>query len=134
MQSLSFKMFVTFAIYIHIILHSAPHNTYYVLFIFYNKVLWCIFKKNMKTNRNITNSCYYWEVPNVLKKNLIIIKSIIVSKWNHLFKNNYFRKKKKEIIIMDLSLETFRSFVVQWSTKIVSCQPQLKPLRRIHFY
>ena len=31
---------------------------------------------------------------NVMKKNLIIIKSIIVWKWNHLFAKNYFRKKK----------------------------------------
>ena len=28
------------------------------------------------------------------KKNLIIIKSIIVWKWNHVFMKNYFRKKK----------------------------------------
>ena len=33
-------------------------------------------------------------MPNVTKKNLIIIKSIIVWKWNHLFTKNYFRKKK----------------------------------------
>ena len=33
-------------------------------------------------------------MPNVTKKNLIIIKCIIVWKWNHLFTKNYFRKKK----------------------------------------
>ena len=30
----------------------------------------------------------------IIKKNLTIIKSIIVWKWNHLFRKNYFRKKK----------------------------------------
>ena len=34
------------------------------------------------------------EMSNVRKKNLIIIKSIIIWKWNHLFTKNYFRKKK----------------------------------------
>ena len=33
-------------------------------------------------------------MPNVTKKNLTIIKSIIAWKWNHLFTKNYFRKKK----------------------------------------
>ena len=33
-------------------------------------------------------------MPNVTKKNLIIIKSMIVWKWNHFFIKNYFRKKK----------------------------------------
>ena len=48
----------------------------------------------IQKNGNVINSCYYREMPNVLKKNLIIIKSIIVSKWNHFFTKNYFRKKK----------------------------------------
>ena len=60
----------------------------------YNEVLSSICKINMKKNRNIINSCYYGEMPNVTKKNLIIIKSIIVWKWNHLFTKNYFNKKK----------------------------------------
>ena len=33
-------------------------------------------------------------MPNVTKKNLIIIKSITVWKWNHLFTKKFFRKKK----------------------------------------
>ena len=33
-------------------------------------------------------------MPNVTKKNLTIIKSNIVWKWNHLFMKNYFRRKK----------------------------------------
>ena len=33
-------------------------------------------------------------MPNVTKKNLMIIKSIIVWKWKHHFTKNYFRKKK----------------------------------------
>ena len=37
-------------------------------------------------------------MPNVTKKNLIIIKSIIVWKWNHLSTKNYFRKKKYIIL------------------------------------
>ena len=48
----------------------------------------------IQKNGNVINSCYYREMPNVLKKNLIIIKSIIVSKWNHFFTKNHFRKKK----------------------------------------
>ena len=48
----------------------------------------------MKKNRNADNSCYYREMPNFTKKNLIIIKSIIVWKWNHLFTKSYFKKKK----------------------------------------
>ena len=55
------------------------------------------YKKNTdkyEKNRNLINSCYYGEMPYVMKKNLIIIKSIIVWKWNHLFMKNYFRKKK----------------------------------------
>ena len=35
-----------------------------------------------------------WRNAKCYKKNLIIIKSIIVWKWNHLFTKNYFRKKK----------------------------------------
>ena len=34
-----------------------------------------------------------------MKKNLIIIKSIIVWKWNHLFTKNYFRKKKNTLLL-----------------------------------
>ena len=40
------------------------------------------------------NSCYYGEMPNVMKKNLIIIKSIIVWKCSNPFTKNYFRKEK----------------------------------------
>ena len=58
----------------------------------YNEVFLYIFK--YEENRNIFNSCYYGEMLNVTKKNLIIIKSIIVWKWNHLFMKNYFWKKK----------------------------------------
>ena len=36
--------------------------------------------------------------------------------------------QKKKIIVMDLCPPTFRSFVVQWSTKIAGCHPKLKPL------
>ena len=92
----------------------------------YNKVLSCIFKISMKKNRNI-NSCYYREMPNATKKNLIVIKSTIVWKWNFLFMENYFRKKKINIV-MDLCPVTFRSFVFQWLAKIAGPQPQLKPL------
>ena len=80
---------------IHITLHSAPpRNNYYVLFIYlqrssfmylwdnYEKIeTWFIFA--------ITEKCQM-----LRRKNLIIIKSIIVGKWNHLFMKNYFRKKK----------------------------------------
>ena len=39
-------------------------------------------------------------MPNVTKKNLIIIKSIIVWKWNHLsFHKKYFRKKKNKFLL-----------------------------------
>ena len=60
----------------------------------YDKCKKKINQDKYKKNRNIINSCYYGEMPNVTKKNLIIIKSIIVWKWNHLFTKNYFRKKK----------------------------------------
>ena len=61
----------------------------------YNKVLSCIFKINKKKkNRNIINPCYYGKMQSITKNNLIIIKSIIVWKWNRLFTKNYFRKKK----------------------------------------
>ena len=95
----------------------------------YNEVLSCIFKYKKK-NRNIINSCYYGEMPNVTKKNHIIIKSILVWRWNHLFTKNYFGKKKN--YVMDSCLATLRSFVVQWSTKITGHRPQLKPLPITH--
>ena len=66
-------------------------------------------------------------MPNVTKKNLIIIKSFIVWKSNHLFIKNYFRKKKW-IIVTDLCPMTLRSFVVQWAVKIAGPPPKLKPL------
>ena len=82
-----FVMFVTHILYCT--LHLAITITYcsYI----YNEILSCIFKINTK---KIFIYCYYREMPNVTKKNLIIIKSIIVWKWNHLFTKNYFRKKK----------------------------------------
>ena len=79
--------------HIYYIAHCITYCSY-----IYNEVLSCIFKINTKTNRNVINSCYYGEMPNVIiiiiKKILIIIKSIILWNWNHLFTKNYFRKKK----------------------------------------
>ena len=86
-----------FATHIHIILHSvvsASHNNYYVLLIYLQRSSFMYLSDKYEKNRNKINSCYYREMPNVTKKNLIIIKSIIVWKWNHLFTKNYFRKKK----------------------------------------
>ena len=70
------------------------------------------FRVSYEKNRNVIN-CYYGEMPNVTKKNLIITKSIIVWKWNHIFMKNYFRKKKINIV-MDLCPATLKSFVVEW--------------------
>ena len=48
----------------HIILHPAPRNNYYVLFIFKSSSFMYL-KDKYKKNRNIINSCYYGEMPNV---------------------------------------------------------------------
>ena len=48
------------------------------------------------------------------------------------FHKKLFQKVKKYIIVMDLCLVTFRSFVLQWSAKIAGHQPQLKPLPCTH--
>ena len=71
-------------------LHLTKTITYYLYI--YIEVLSYIFKINMKKIETF-NSCFYGEMLNVMKKNLII-KSIIVWKWNHLFMKNYFWKKK----------------------------------------
>ena len=89
-----------FATHIDIILHSAPRNNYYVLFIYLQRIVnSCIFKMNTK-NRNVINFCYDRKMPNVTKKNLIIIKSIIAWKWNHLsFHKKFFSEKKYKLFL-----------------------------------
>ena len=92
MCNLSFKMFVMFATHIlYCTLHFAV-TIMYCSYLQQNSFMYL--KDKYKKRRNIINSCYYGERPNVTKKNLIIIKFIIVWKWNHLFMKNYFRKKK----------------------------------------
>ena len=83
-------------------------------------------------------------MPNVTKKNLIIMKSIIVWKWNHLFTKNYFRKKKinycygfmpgdSQIICFSMVGENRRS-PVSTETPEFKCRPEkiVKHTQTIH--
>ena len=45
-----------------------------------------------------------------------------------IFLRKIISERKKRIIVMDLCLVTFSSFVVQWLAKIIARRPQLKPL------
>ena len=64
--------------HLHIILHSAPRNNHYALFIYLQQISFVYLQVKYGKNRNVINSCYYREMLNVTKKNLIVIKSIIV--------------------------------------------------------
>ena len=115
MQSLSFKMFVMFATHIHIILHSAPSKTYYVLLIYLKQVISCVFKVNAKEkNRNVINSYLLWNNDKCYEEKSYHYQI-------------YYCLKVKNIVI-DLCQATFRSFTVEWSAKIPGLRPQLKPL------
>ena len=120
-------MFVMFATHIHIILHSAPSKTYYVLLIYLKQVISCVFKVNTKEkNRNVINSYLLWNNDKCYEEKSYHYQIYYCLKVKPTFHEKLFLKEKN--IVIDLCQATFRSFTVEWSAKIPGLRPQLKPL------
>ena len=66
-------------------------------------------------------------MPNVRKKNLIIINLSLLES-ETIFSRKIISVRKKKKLLLWIYAATFKSFVVQWSAKITGRWPQLKPL------
>ena len=67
----------------------------------------------------------------MLRRKILSLQYLSLFESETIFSQKYISDRKK-IIVMDLCLTTFKSFVVQWSAQIAGCQPKLKPCM-LHF-
>ena len=91
----------------------------------YNEVLSYIFKLNMKKYKH-NYFFLLWRNANCYKKNLIIIKYIIVWKWNHLFTKSYFPQKSYCYGFIPSKFQ-----VIYGSMVGKNCRSQLKTLFKV---
>ena len=64
----------------------------------------------------------------MLQRKILSLSNLSLIKSETIFSRKIIPGRKKQIIVMNLYLAIFRLFVVQWSAKLLGCQPQLKPL------
>ena len=95
----------------------------------YNKVLSYIFKINMKKKLKHLIP-FIMEKCSMLWRKILSLSNLSLFESETIFSWKINSERKKWIIVMDLCLATFRSFVVQWSAKIAGHRSQLKPLVR----
>ena len=64
----------------------------------------------------------------MLQRKILSLSNLSLIKSETIFSRKIIPGRKKQIIVMNLYLAIFRLFVVQWSAKLLGCQPQMKPL------
>ena len=89
----SFKTLVMFAMHIHIILHPAPHNNYYILFIYLQQSSFLYLQDKFEKNRNVINSCYYGECQ-MLQRKILSLSNLSFFENEPSFHKKIFWKEK----------------------------------------
>ena len=95
--SLSFKTLVMFAMHIHIILHPAPHNNYYILFIYLQQSSFLYLQDKFEKNRNVINSCYYGECQ-MLQRKILSLSNLSFFENEPSFHENTISERKNELL------------------------------------